>query len=786
MFLSWLLFPLLLLALSVGCGLLVRRAAGIELPATLIAPVGFTVVVLAGEMTSLASWLADLAAPLAVALAVAGFLLSWGRPRGLDRFALIAALGVFIVYALPVLALGEPSFTGYIKLDDTATWLALTDRIAEAGRDLSGLAPSSYEATLHFNLGSGYPIGAFTPLAIGSTLLGRDPAWVFQPYLATMALLLALCLYQLAGEVVRRPALRALIAFLAAQPALLFGYYLWGGVKEIATALLLALLAALIPAATAAGRFSWRAAIPAALAAASVIAVLTAAGAALWLLPMLFLAALAVAVRFGGKALLSRLALVVGLALLVSLPWLLDAGILPRESGALSDPHELGNLVGPLSGWQAFGIWPTGDFRFHPSDSLATVVLIAVAIFGLVLGLRQIWLRRALGSGAFFAGLALGAIALVTIGSPWIGGKALATAAPAVLFASCLGGAYLWERGLKVEGGVVLGLIALGVLWSNALGYREEFPAPYHQLAELERIGDRIAGQGPTLLTADEPYAARHFLRKADVEGASELRRRQIPLSSGKTLESGETADIDQFSLPALLEFPTLVLRRSPLASRPPLPYQLLEAGKYYEVWQSDGSPAPLSHLALGGEGEPSAVPSCAEIEALAKTPGTLHLAASVRPDATVIPMGSLTLPPAWELGGGGEYATPNSSGTAEGSFEVTRAGTYGVWLGGSVRGDVTIEIDGEEVASSAIELDHAKEYRQLGTAKLKPGRHTISLTYTEASPLAPGAGGEAFAIGPLAVSLATAADAKVEIVDVADAHSLCGRSLDWVEALPY
>lgn len=786
MFLSWLLFPLLLLALSVGCGLLVRRGAGIELPATLIAPVGFTVVVLTGEMTSLASWLADLAAPLAVALAVAGFLLSWGRPRGLKRYALIAALGVFVVYALPIVAFGEPTFAGYIKLDDTATWLALTDRIAEAGRDLSGLAPSSYEATLHFNLGSGYPIGAFTPLAIGSTLLGRDPAWVFQPYLATMALLLALCIYELAGEVVRRPALRALIAFLAAQPALLFGYYLWGGVKEIATALLLALLAALIPAATSAGRFSWRAAIPAALAAASVIAVLTAAGAALWLLPMLFLAALAVAVRFGGRALLSRLALVVGLALLVSLPWLLDAGILPRESGALSDPHELGNLVGPLSGWQAFGIWPTGDFRFHPSDSLATVVLIGVAIVGLVLGLRQIWRRRALGSGAFFAGLALGAVALVAVGSPWVGGKALATCAPAFLFAACLGGAYLWERGLRVEGGVLLGLIALGVLWSNFLGYREEFPAPYDQLTELERIGDRIAGHGPTLLTADEPYAARHFLRKADVEGASELRRREIPLSSGKTLESGETADIDQFSLPALLEFPTLVVRRSPLASRPPLPYQLQEAGKFYEVWQSDGSAAPLSHLALGGEGEPSAVPSCAEVEELARIPGTLHLAASVRPDATVIPMESLALPTDWELGESGEYATPNSNGTAEGSFEVTRAGTYGVWLGGSVRGDVRIEIDGEEVASSGMELDHAKEYRQLGAANLKPGRHTISITYTEASPLAAGAGGEQFPIGPLAVSLATAADAKVETIDPADAHSLCGRSLDWVEALPY
>jgi hypothetical protein len=790
MLLSWLIFPLLLLALSAGCGLLVRRAADVELPPALVAPVGFTVLVLVGEMTSIGgSTLADLAAPLAVVLAVAGFALSWGRHRshlGLEHFALLAALAVFVVYAAPIVFSGEPTFTGYIKLDDTATWLALTDRINEAGRDLSGLAPSTYEATLHYNLGSGYPIGAFTPLTIGSTLLGRDPAWIFQPYLAAMALLLALCLYQLSAEVVRRPALRAAVAFLAAQPALLFGYYLWGGVKEIATALLLALLAALIPAAVSADRLSWRAGIPAALAAAAVVAVLTAAGAALWLLPMLVLAALAIAFRRGARATLGRLALVAGLALVVSLPWLLDAGILPRESGALSDPHELGNLIGPLSLWQAVGIWPVGDFRIHPPDTLATVFLIGVAIFGLLLGLRQIWLRRALGSAAFFAGLAIGAAALVAIGSPWVGGKALATCSPAILLVACLGGAFLWERGMRVEGGVVLGLIALGVLWSNALGYREEFLAPFGQLAEVERIGDRIEGQGPALITADEPYAARHFLRKADAEGASELRRRQIPLRSGKTLESGETAAIDQFSLPALLEFPTLVLRRSPLESRPPLPYQLREAGKYYEVWQSDGSPAPLELLPLGGLGEPSAVANCAEIEALAQLPGVARLAASTRPDATVIAMADLSLPPQWELGGEGAYATPHDGGTAEGSFTVPKAGSYGVWIGGSSRGDVKVEIDGEEAGSEGIEVDHAGEYRQVGTVRLRPGGHTITLTYDEASPLVPGGGGEPFPIGPLVVSPATAADAKIEFVEPDEAHTLCGRSLDWVEALPY
>jgi hypothetical protein len=783
----WIFFPLVLLALSAGCGLLVSRVSGTAIPAPLLAPVGFTVLVLVGEMTSISDSLAEFAAPIAVALAVAGFALGWRQPRdGLERWATVAALAVFLVYAAPIVFSGEPTFAGYIKLDDTATWLALTDRIAEAGRDLSNLAPSTYEATLKFNLGSGYPIGAFTPLSIGSSLLGTDPAWLFQPYLAAMALLLTLCIYQLTTGLVRRPPLRAAIAFLAAQPALLFGYYLWGGVKEIATALLLALLAALIPAAVAPERLTWRAAIPAALAAAATLAVLTAAGAALWLLPMLALGAMAVAVSRGGAATLGRLALIGGLALVVSFPWLIDAGILPRESGALTDPGELGNLIGPLSPWQAVGIWPSGDFRVNPGDAVATTILIAAALFAAALGIFAIWKRRALGPAAFVAGLTIGAGFLVALGSPWVGGKALATCSAAILFAACLGAVFLWESELRTEGGVVLAMIAVGVLWSNFLGYRDAFLAPQPRLAELERIGDRIADQGPTLMTEYEPYGARHFLRDAEPEAASELRRRVVALRSGQPLETGATADIDRFSLEALLPYQTLVLRRSPVASRPPLPFQLTEAGEDYEVWQTSESPPPLDHLSLGGTLDPTAVAPCAAVRDLAAKAGTVHLAAAVRPVPVVVPVGQLSPPEGWIVGGEGSFATPESPGTAEGAFAVPTAGSYGVWLGGSSRGDIEITVDGKPAGSGGPVLDHAGEYRQLGTVRLDPGPHTVALTYSDASSLAPGAGDDAFPIGPLVLSQATAADAKVEVVATAEAESLCRRPLDWVEALSY
>jgi hypothetical protein len=97
----------------------------------------------------------------------------------------------------------------------------------------------------------------------------------------------------------------------------------------------------------------------------------------------------------------------------------------------------------------------------------------------------------------------------------------------------------------------------------------------------------------------------------------------------------------------------------------------------------------------------------------------------------------------------------------------------------------VKIEIDGKPAGSGGPELDHADSYRELGTVELEPGRHEIAFTYEEASPLAPGVGGGAFPLGPLVISAATAADAHVKVVDVAEATSLCGRYLDWVEALP-
>jgi hypothetical protein len=218
----WLLFPAVLALLSLGSGLLLEWLSGLKLPGALRMPAGLAAVIVVAQFTTMASRTAVLTVPLVVTVAVAGFGVAAGRrQRRPDWSAAGAGLGTFAAYAAPVVLSGQATFTGYVKLDDTATFLGFTDQLMSHGRDLAGLAPSTYQVALALNIGEGYPIGAFLPLGIGARLTGQDPAWVFQPCMAFYAAMAALALYALLGGLVRSRPLRALAAFVAAQAALL-------------------------------------------------------------------------------------------------------------------------------------------------------------------------------------------------------------------------------------------------------------------------------------------------------------------------------------------------------------------------------------------------------------------------------------------------------------------------------------------------------------------------------------------------------------------------------------
>ena len=316
--------------------------------------------------------------------------------------------------------------------------------------------------------------------------------------------------------------------------------------------------------------------------------------------------------------------------------------------GSFTSADELGNLLHRLSWLQAFGIWPSGDFRVAPHNLDVTRALVALAaaaaVFACVVAVR----RRAVELPTAIASAVFACVVYLGLGSPWIGGKALAPASPIVLAAAFAGAAAVYERGRRVEA-IAGGVVLLGaLLWSNALQYRDVDLAPSSRLAELATIGHRFSGQGPTLLTEYEPYGARHFLRGMDAEAASELRRRHL---SARGRNAGDRRLAGPGRADARVGAAVPDAGPATLGNDEP-PSVRVRAGlerRFYQVWQRPAySGSIIDHVSLGSRVQPATVPSCSRVLEVAQRAAVHHgqLAAVERPPAIVIePNGSVGLP---------------------------------------------------------------------------------------------------------------------------------------------
>src|SRR4051794_13093031 len=124
---AWLLFPVVLVLLSLGTGLLLRRLSPV-LPAVLVLPVGFAGVIVVASLFTYLDATAELAAPALAVMAIAGLLLGrrglrFDDPRRWTRDAIPAAVAAVLpagAIAAPVVLTGRAGFTGYARIVDGA------------------------------------------------------------------------------------------------------------------------------------------------------------------------------------------------------------------------------------------------------------------------------------------------------------------------------------------------------------------------------------------------------------------------------------------------------------------------------------------------------------------------------------------------------------------------------------------------------------------------------------------------------------------------------------------
>ena len=480
-------------------------------------------------------------AAVVVGLALIACFAVFGRtrvPAGTFRVgAIVVVVGAALVAAVPFACSGRVGILGQgLVNDDMASHLLFTEWISTH----AGPTPDLIK--------DGYPLGPHAIVAATSKVSGASYVEGFAGLTGAIAVLLALTAYGALRGV--RGLLRVPAAVLSASAYLAAAYLAQGAFKEPLLGLALLGFALSLPALLPAWSRGTgaRAAIPLGVIAAGTIYNYSFPGLA-WLLGAAVIWMLAVALRERDSAngLLAslrlperlrgaRTALVLGIGITVicALPELFRLASFSSfeafNPSGTGPTVGFGNLRQPLNPLEAFGIWPSGEFRITPANSTAPELafylggLLALVAFAWGLGRALSRRESALPSALLAATLVyLGALAL---GTPYTQAKCLAIAAPLVMLIALRGllsadaiegeeaavpagdGASWWPpRVLRplVPIGVPLLTLAFAVAaaFSTLLPLRQAAVGPDYHLEEMLRIRPIVDGRDVLFLGRD-------------------------------------------------------------------------------------------------------------------------------------------------------------------------------------------------------------------------------------------------------------------------------------------
>jgi hypothetical protein len=181
------------------------------------------------------------------------------------------------------------------------------------------------------------------------------------------------------------------------------------------------------------------------------------------------------------------------------------------SSGEAGIPtSNLGNLVGPISPFEAFGVWLFPDYRYAPANAFHAGELASLAFAALIFGVLWTLRRRDFALPAAVAICALVYVYSRDHQSPYVTAKALAIAAPLVMVVSARALLSGREDVLATRPSSVVRLLA-GVafafvaLHSSLLVLRAGPVSSNEQIAELGRFRP-IVSRGPTLFLGSDDF----------------------------------------------------------------------------------------------------------------------------------------------------------------------------------------------------------------------------------------------------------------------------------------
>ncbi len=860
--LTVLVYPVVLALLCFGAGLLVDRASGGVLPAMLLLTTGLAALVVASQLTTYVAPIAPATPYVLVAVAVAGLMLGWDRVIALvrswrTRLWQVGLMPVAYLLALaPVLFAGRPSFSSYLALADSAVHMVGADFLIRHGQDYAHLdLANSYGATIDNYYNASYPSGADTLFGGTSFLTGLPLIWTFQPFTAFALATATGPAWMLVRRVGLSGAWATVATLTMTVPALVYAYELIGSIKEIVALPLILSMGALV---VEHRRWLWKGArgvIPFALIVSAGVGALGVAFGTWVLVAVAVLVIVAIVERgssrgrsvrhFAGLLATGALVLLVG----AWSTWTNLSGSVTVAQGIASTSNP-GNLHSPLHPTQLLGVWLDGSYKLLPTGVGLTLtsVLIALVLLAVLLGVGNAVRTRCYELALWFALSLVLWFLIRTYATTWADAKALMLTSPVVVLMAWAGIAALWTSGasaLRIFAPLLMLVLLGGVLASDALQYNASNLAPTARFDELASINTRFAGRGPTLFTDFDEYAL-YELRDLDVGGPNFVS--PPPALAGAAGGHGHPVLLNRIVPAKLAAYPLIVMRRDPLAVRPPAAYRLLWQGVYYQVWgRRSGARPALAHIAVSPS--PTAVLSISPpastrsasagasirsflprvltpsssphvltpsssphvltrsvsahispgsvsprvrclriVERLARRARARRLVAAVAPRVVnvEIPRSRLYRPLGWTRVG--RRILMRRPGTMRLAFRLPHGGLWQLWLQGDVMRAIGIAIDGHPLGSLGAQLGGnslvLNTFSPL-SVRLSGGAHTLTISRPGANSLQSGDNGAAVLDGIFLTPAGTAGRPSLISVPVSRWRSLCAHKLEWVEITP-
>jgi hypothetical protein len=595
--------PEILLSLALTClgslvlGQGVLALCGAREWSWLAAPVGLATMILLAVPAIHVPDRAATTAVLTAVLVVAGLVLWACRPAQRPPLAdLLAGLPVALLVLVPFAASGRAGTLGVSFDNDMAGHLLLAEAYrSEAVAHITPLLPE-------------YPLG---PHALTATLaegLGIRTDLAFAGLTAAGPILLAWTALASLRDV--RWIGRVMAATVVGIPFLIAGFYGEGAFKEpfeamfvLAVALMLGGFQPVL------GRRRW---IPLSLVLAGAASVYSLQG-LLW--PALFIGLWLVGrtgarvwrcgLRDAWSELRSELlpgALGLAVLVLVLVPQIprLEKFVSKTSTNGIPTTA-LGNLAGPLSGWEALGVWNNPDFRLPPISAFSAGMWAGFVLMLVILGVfwsvrhRQ-WMLPAVAASAMLVW-----VYTVHTQSPYVAAKALVIASPLLLLLAALPlvhrdlGNPAWWR---VTASVLAAILLIRVVDSSWEALRNSKIGDTSHLVELRSL-QPLLGTQPTLFLGDDDFITWE-LAGSRVTPAYFAGTPEVPLRPEKDFIYGQPLDFDSVTAATLNSFDWVITTRDAAGSAPPPQMHLVRMTDDYALWRRIGRVVPRNILAEG------------------------------------------------------------------------------------------------------------------------------------------------------------------------------------------